>query len=93
MTKQDSREGLSNKTKDISRAIESMREEIEAVDYYTQRAEKCDDEELAEIFLHNAKEEKEHAAMLMEWIRRNDESGEWNDELEDYVFTEGDIGH
>ncbi len=84
---------LSNKTKDLSRAIESIREEIEAVDYYTQRAENSEDEQLKEIFLHNAKEEKEHAAMLIEWVRRNDETGEWNDELKDYVFTEGEIGH
>ncbi len=93
MFKGDDGKNLTSRTKDLSRAIESLREEVEAVDYYTQRAENSDNEQLKEIFLHNAKEEKEHAAMLIEWIRRNDETGEWDHELNDYMFTDGNIGH
>ncbi|MFH1770044.1 MAG: ferritin family protein [archaeon] len=75
---------LSSKTKDMRRAIDSLREELEAVDYYNQRADSCSNKELKKILLHNAKEEKEHAAMLIEWIRQNDK--EFAYELKDYLF-------
>jgi ferritin-like protein len=63
---------LSSRTKDLHRAIVSLQEELEAVDWYQQRADACDDPELREILEHNRDEEKEHAMMLLEWIRRRD---------------------
>lgn len=56
----------------MKRAIDSLREELEAVDVYNQRADACSDEELKKILIHNANEEKEHAAMLLAWIRKHD---------------------
>lgn len=82
-------EKLSQEAKDYHRAIKSIIEELEAVDWYNQRVEVAQDDELREILAHNRDEEKEHAAMLLEWIRRRDEA--FNDELEDYLFTEGYI--
>ena len=68
----EERSALSKKTLDMKRAIDSLREEMEAVDWYHQRADACSDKNLRKILEHNAKEEKEHAAMLIEWIRQND---------------------
>lgn len=83
---------LSEKTLNIHRCIDSIREEFEAIDLYHQRAELCKDEELKKILIHNANEEKEHAAMLIEWLRRNDEA--FAHEIADNVGKEGDItGH
>jgi len=73
-------------------AIVSLMEEREAVDWYRQRADDCEDEELKAILLHNMREEIEHAAMALEWLRRN--SDDFNKELKEYLFTEGSIaGH
>lgn len=80
---------LNDDTRNMHRAIVSLIEELEAVDWYHQRVVVCKDEELKAILAHNRDEEKEHAAMLLEWIRRNDEM--FADELEDYLFTEGSI--
>lgn len=77
---------LSTRTKDMHRAIQSLIEEFEAVDWYNQRLDACDDDELRAILQHNADEEKEHAAMLLEWIRRRDESLTRN--LKDYLYTQ-----
>jgi uncharacterized protein len=63
---------LSEPTKNMHRAIVSLREELEAVDWYQQRAEACSDPELKAILLHNKNEEIEHAMMALEWLRRND---------------------
>ena len=63
---------LSSRTKDLHRAIVSLQEELEAVDWYQQRADATEDPELREILEHNRDEEKEHAMMLLEWIRRHD---------------------
>jgi ferritin-like protein len=63
---------LSSRTKDLHRAIVSLQEELEAVDWYQQRADATEDPELREILEHNRDEEKEHAMMLLEWIRRRD---------------------
>jgi ferritin-like protein len=63
---------LSDKTKNLHRAIISLREELEAIDWYQQRAEACTDEELRSVLLHNKNEEIEHAMMTLEWLRRND---------------------
>ncbi|MCF7871859.1 ferritin [Candidatus Woesearchaeota archaeon] len=80
---------LSEKTQNTHRAIESLREEIEAVDFYNQRADACTDEELKKILIHNADEEKEHFAMLLEWIRRQDSQLE--KELKETLFKNGPI--
>jgi ferritin-like protein len=82
---------LSAKTRDMHRAIESLKEELEAVDWYNQRVDVCQDEELRAILAHNRDEEKEHAAMILEWIRRIDPS--FDKELKDYVFTDKPIAH
>ncbi len=63
---------LSSRTKDLHRAIVSLQEELEAVDWYQQRVDATEDPELREILEHNRDEEKEHAMMLLEWIRRHD---------------------
>ena len=65
------REKLSKKTLNMHYAITSLIEELEAVDWYRQRADDCDDADLKAILLHNAHEEIEHASMALEWIRRN----------------------
>jgi ferritin-like protein len=77
---------LSDDTRDMHRAIISLMEELEAVDWYQQRIDACKDEELRRILVHNRDEEKEHAAMVLEWIRRRD--SKFNDELKDYLFTD-----
>jgi len=82
---------LSAKTLNLRRAIDSLREELEAVDFYQQRIDATEDPELKKILAHNRDEEKEHAAMLIEWIRRNDPA--FAKELKDYLFTDKEIGH
>jgi ferritin-like protein len=82
---------LSDVTRDMHRAISSLMEELEAVDWYNQRVDACTDPELKQILEHNRDEEKEHAAMVLEWIRRQDST--FDHELKDYLFSEGPIGH
>jgi len=65
-------ENLDPKTLDLARASKSLREELEAIDYYQERIENAKDEGLKKILAHNRDEEKEHAAMLVEWLRKND---------------------
>lgn len=84
-------EELSDETRDMHRAIVSLMEELEAVDWYNQRIDACKDPELKEILRHNRDEEKEHAAMMLEWIRRRDDV--MDKELKDYLFTKEKIGH
>lgn len=72
----ESPEDLTEKTRDLHRAWRSMIEEIEAIDWYQQRIDATGDAELKAILEHNRDEEKEHAMMLLEWIRRNDEGFE-----------------
>jgi len=84
-------EKLDEKTMNISRALNSLKEEIEAVDWYNQRVVSSNDPELREIMAHNRDEEIEHACMLIEWLRRN--MDKWDDELRTYLFTEGPISH
>src|SRR5688500_3173800 len=74
---------------DRHRAIVSLMEELEAVDWYDQRAKATDNPELRAILAHNRDEEKEHAAMTLEWLRRNDPK--WDQHLRTYLFTEGSI--
>ena len=78
-------EDLSAETRDMHRAIVSLMEELEAVDWYNQRVDACKDPELRKILEHNRDEEKEHAAMVLEWIRRRDKV--MDKELKDYLFT------
>lgn len=83
------REKLSKRTLNQHYAITSLIEEMEAVDWYRQRADDCDDPELKAILLHNAREELEHAAMVLEWLRRSDP--ETDEQLRAYLFKEGSI--
>ncbi|MFA5699043.1 MAG: ferritin-like domain-containing protein [Sphaerochaeta sp.] len=80
---------LDEKTRDISRAITSLKEEIEAVNWYNQRVHTSNDPELAAIMAHNRDEEIEHACMTIEWLRRN--MDKWDEELRTYLFTDGSI--
>ena len=82
---------LSDATRDMHRAITSLMEELEAVDWYNQRVDACKDAELKAILEHNRDEEKEHAAMTLEWLRRRDPR--LDEELRTYLFTEGPITH
>ena len=82
---------LSDETKDNHRAIVSLMEELEAVDWYNQRVDACKDNELKAILAHNRDEEKEHASMMLEWIRRRDPT--FDKELKDILFTEKPIAH
>jgi uncharacterized protein len=83
------REKLSSKTLDIKRAIDSMMEELEAVDWYRQRAEGATDPELRAVLDHHQREEVEHFAMLLEWVRRRDV--DFDAQLRTYLFSKGDI--
>ncbi|MBD3166192.1 ferritin [bacterium] len=80
---------MSDATKNTHRALISLIEELEAVDWYQQRMDGCTDEDLTAILKHNRDEEWEHAAMLIEWLRRNHKA--FADELEEYFNKDGDI--
>lgn len=83
------RDRLSAKTIAMHHAIVSLMEELEAADWYRQRADDCDDSSLRRILLHNMREEIEHAAMVLEWLRRNDR--DFAKQLGEYLFTDSDI--
>jgi ferritin-like protein len=74
---------------DHHRAVVSLMEELEAVDWYDQRVDAATDDALREILAHNRDEEKEHAAMTLEWLRRRDRA--FDEMLRTYLFTEGPI--
>jgi uncharacterized protein len=74
---------------DRHRAIVSIMEELEAVDWYDQRVAATDDPDLAEVLAHNRDEEKEHFAMTLEWLRRHD--AKFDQVLRTYLFQSGDI--
>jgi ferritin-like protein len=78
-------EDLENDTIDRHRAIASLMEELEAVDWYDQRIDAATDDELRAVLVHNRDEEKEHAAMVLEWLRRRDTALDAH--LRDYLFT------
>ena len=80
---------LSEETRDLHRAITSIMEELEAIDWYQQRVDATHDAELRSILAHNRDEEKEHAAMVLEWVRRQDPG--FDAVLRQYLFTEGSI--
>jgi uncharacterized protein len=80
---------LSAETREMHRAIVSLMEELEAIDWYQQRVDACADPQLKEVLLHNKNEEIEHASMVMEWIRRHNDH--FNEMLRKYLFTEQPI--
>jgi ferritin-like protein len=82
-------ERLSPETIDRHRALASIQEELEAVDWYAQRVDATTDPELAAVLAHNRDEEKEHAAMAIEWLRRHDPTLDRH--LRTYLFTSGSI--
>jgi hypothetical protein len=83
------RERLSQQTLNLHFAIVSLMEELDAIDWYRQRADDAEDEMLKQLLLHNMREEMEHASMLLEWIRRRD--SDFERFLKTYLFTEGSI--
>jgi ferritin-like protein len=82
-------EDLSEQTRDLHRALSSLMEELEAVDWYQQRVDATDDSALAEVLAHNRDEEIEHACMVIEWLRRN--HPKFNEQLRRFLFTSGPI--
>jgi ferritin-like protein len=80
---------LTADTIDRHRALTSIQEELEAVDWYAQRVDATDDADLAAVLAHNRDEEKEHAAMTLEWLRRHDPVLDRH--LRTYLFTTGSI--
>lgn len=83
------RDRLRDETYALHQAITSLMEELEAADWYAQRADDCADATLRAVLLHNMREEIEHAAMLIEWLRRN--SNDFALQLKTYLFSETDI--
>jgi len=83
LSKHEDYEKLSEKTKNLERARQSLIEELEAINWYAQRVELTKDESLKKVLKHNMDEEKEHAAMLIEWLRENDPT-------QDKMFEEHD---
>jgi ferritin-like protein len=85
----ESADRLRPETQDLHRAIVSLMEELEAIDWYGQRVDAAGDAELRAILAHNREEEQEHAAMVLEWIRRHDAG--FDRHLRSYLFTDGSI--
>ncbi|HLR25406.1 MAG TPA: ferritin-like domain-containing protein [Fodinibius sp.] len=82
-------EELEESTRSYRRALNSMMEELEAIDWYQQRIDATKDKQLRAILNHNRDEEIEHACMTLEWMRRNMDG--WDEQLRTYLFTEGEI--
>jgi len=80
---------LSENTRNLHRAIVSLMEELEAIDWYGQRAEACSDANLSAVLIHNQNEEIEHAMMVLEWLRRHHEH--FDAMMKKYLFTEKPI--
>ena len=83
------RDRLSREALLLHNAITSLKEELDAVDWYRQRAEDTDDGELRDVLLHNMREEMEHACMLIEWIRRNNK--DFAGHLSTYLYSKGSL--
>lgn len=88
-TLHEEREVVGPEVLDRHRAISTIMEELEAIDWYDQRIKAATDPELQTVLAHNRKEEKEHASMLLEWLRRND--AELDEHLRTYLFGQGPI--
>jgi len=88
-TLHEDRNVLGAGTLDQHRAISSLMEELEAIDWYDQRIQGSDNEALRAILTNNRDEEKEHASMVLEWLRRHDPA--FDRQLRTYLFTEGPI--
>ena len=82
---------LTDDTRDMHRAIISLMEELEDIDWYNQRVYAAKVPEFAAILAHNRYEEKEHVAMVLEWIRRKNPA--FDKELKDFLFTDKPIAH
>ena len=82
---------LSDDTRDMLRAITSLMEELEAIDWYNQRVDACKETDLTALLAHNRDEENEHEAMVLEWILRRDST--FDAELKDFLFTDKPITH
>ncbi|MGE5476661.1 MAG: hypothetical protein ACM3Q1_08415 [Bacteroidales bacterium] len=80
---------LSRETLTLHQAIRSLMEELEAVDWYRQRADDCADPQLRAVLLHNMREEIEHACMVLEWLRRN--HPDFAGQMDTYLYSQGDI--
>ena len=80
---------MSDEARNFSRAVKSVQEELEAVDWYNQRAGATTDKQLRAVLEHNRDEEIEHAMMALEWLRRNNPV--FDKHMRTYLFTEGDI--
>ena len=91
MAYQEPYEQLPEEVRAQHRALQSLVEEIEAIDWYNQRVAVTKDEALKAILAHNRDEEMEHASMLLEWIRRNLPG--WDQQLREYLFTDKSITH
>jgi ferritin-like protein len=85
----ESEQKLKPATIDHHRAITSLMEELEAVDWYDQRVDAATDDELRQILAHNRDEEKEHASMVLEWLRRRDPK--LDEHLRTYLFTDKNL--
>ena len=85
----ESEDRLTPLTRDLHRALTSLQEELEAIDWYQQRVDAAHDDELREILAHARDEEMEHATMVLEWIRRR--SPEFDKVLRERLFAEGSI--
>lgn len=88
-TLHESRDLLTAETLELHRGIVSLMEELEAIDWYNQRIDAAADPQLEAILVHNRDEEKEHAMMTLEWLRRRDSA--LDAQMRDYLFSEGDI--
>ncbi len=77
---------LTPEARDFSRALKSLKEEVEAIDWYHQRVVTCSDDKLREILAHNRDEEIEHACMAIEWLRKN--MPPWDEQLRLYLFSD-----
>jgi len=82
-------DALSTETRLMHQALTSIQEELDAVNWYRQRADACSDEELKQILLHNMREEIEHACMVLEWVRRR--NPDFASQMETYLFTKAPI--
>lgn len=81
--------GLASETLNIHRALASLQEEFEAIDYYHQRVDATDDEALKAVLAHNRNDEMEHAMMLLEWLRRTMPG--FDVQMKKFLFTTGSL--